>query len=148
MASQNFRSVYACGGGENDFMNIVILFLTGLISGIISGMGIGGGTILIPVLGIFLGYGQKAAQNINLIYFIPTAVTALITHIKNDRVEKKIVFKVASFGVLGAVCGASLAGMLNGELLRRLFGFFLIIMGLSEIFKKNRTLNKREVKNN
>ena len=53
----------------------MILILIGLISGIISGMGIGGGTILIPALTIILSMEQNTAQAINLIYFIPTAVT-------------------------------------------------------------------------
>ena len=49
---------------------IFLLFLIGLVSGIISGMGIGGGTILIPALSIFFDYEQHTAQNFNLIYFI------------------------------------------------------------------------------
>ena len=65
----------------------MILILIGLISGIISGMGIGGGTILIPALTIILNMEQKTAQAINLIYFIPTAVTAVITHLKANNIE-------------------------------------------------------------
>ncbi len=136
MASQNFWRLYDFGGGEDDNMNVLILFLIGLISGIISGMGIGGGTILIPALSIFLNYEQKAAQNINLLYFIPTAIIALITHIKNNNVEKRIIKKIIIFGIIGAVCGSILAGMTDNGILKKLFGFFLIAMGLSEIFKK------------
>lgn len=51
-------------------------------------MGIGGGTILIPIMTIFLGFDQKTAQAVNLIYFIPTAITALTIHIKNKQIEK------------------------------------------------------------
>ena len=63
------------------------LIIAGIISGIISGMGMGGGIILIPVLTIFLGFSQKVAQGITLLYFIPTAVFALIVHIKNKTIE-------------------------------------------------------------
>lgn len=122
-------------------MNIVILLLIGLFSGVISGMGIGGGTILIPALSIFLGYGQKTAQNINLLYFIPTAVIALITHIKNDNIEKNILGKIIVFGIIGAIIGSLIALNINAEILRKLFGGFLVIMGLSEIFKKKENKN-------
>ena len=64
------------------------LIITGFLSGIIGGMGIGGGTILIPIMTIFLGFDQKTAQAVNLIYFIPTAITALTIHIKNKQIEK------------------------------------------------------------
>ena len=56
--------------------------LIGFLSGIISGMGIGGGTILIPALLFLTDITQQQAQGINLIYFIPTALTALMTHQK------------------------------------------------------------------
>ena len=57
---------------------MIYLILAGLVSGIISGMGIGGGIILIPILTIFLGFDQKVAQGITLLYFIPTAIFSLI----------------------------------------------------------------------
>ena len=63
--------------------NWIILFLAGLASGIISGMGMGGGAVLIPVLVLVANPGQHIAQSVNLLYFIPTAVAALIIHFKN-----------------------------------------------------------------
>ena len=59
----------------------------GFFSGIISGMGIGGGTILIPALLFLTEVNQQQAQGVNLIYFIPTAVVALITHRKNGTLD-------------------------------------------------------------
>ncbi|MDR1913813.1 MAG: TSUP family transporter, partial [Clostridiales bacterium] len=70
-------------------MSAVGYVIIGLLSGIISGMGIGGGTILIPALCILYDTQQQTAQNINLIYFIPTAIIALITHVKQGNIEKK-----------------------------------------------------------
>lgn len=61
----------------------------GFFSGIISGMGIGGGTILIPALLFLTEVNQQQAQGVNLIYFIPTAVVALITHRKNGTLDLK-----------------------------------------------------------
>ena len=50
--------------------DILYLFLAGLVSGIVGGMGMGGGTLLIPILTIFLDFAQKSAQGINLLFFI------------------------------------------------------------------------------
>lgn len=124
-----------------NFLNIIILLAIGLFSGIISGMGIGGGAILIPALYIFLGVAQQSAQNINLIYFIPTAVIALITHTKNKNIEKGVLLKIVIAGIPSAILGSFLAIKTDNELLRKMFGFFLLAMGLIEFFKKD---NKRE----
>lgn len=114
---------------------MIILFLIGLLSGIISGMGIGGGTILIPALTLFFGFEQKLAQNINLIYFIPTAIIAIITHSKNDNLEKKGLFKIILFGLIGALAGSFIAVNLDSKILRKIFGWFLLFMGFLEILK-------------
>lgn len=109
--------------------------LAGLASGIISGMGIGGGTILIPALTMFLNIDQHTAQGVNLLFFIPTAVVALFIHKKNGNLEIKTAIPLILWGVLGAAGGSFLALSLNARLLRRFFGVFLFIMGGYEFFK-------------
>ena len=110
--------------------------LTGFCSGIISGMGIGGGTILIPALLFLTGIDQQQVQGVNLIYFIPTAVTALFTHQKKGNLCWDIAKPLMLMGLAGAAAGAFLAVSLESELLRKLFGGFLFLMGLSELLKK------------
>lgn len=112
-------------------LNIVI----GFLSGIISGMGIGGGAILIPALIIIEGIAQKTAQGINLVYFIPTAVVSLFVHIKNKNVEFRKALIIGGCGTLGAVAGAFGAVAIHGDVLRRMFGVFLLAVGLFEIMK-------------
>ncbi|MBQ8733522.1 MAG: sulfite exporter TauE/SafE family protein [Anaerotignum sp.] len=112
--------------------------LVGFCSGIISGMGIGGGTILIPALLFFTDITQQQAQGVNLIYFVPTAITALITHQKKGNLDWKTARPLAVLGLAGAAAGAFLAVSLDSEILRRIFGGFLFLMGLSEIFKKKK----------
>lgn len=113
----------------------MILVLIGLASGIISGMGIGGGTVLIPALTIFMGIEQKTAQAVNLVYFIPTAVIALVNHCKNNRVEKGAVLRIVIPGIIGAVIGSFIAMKVNSGMLRKCFGAFLGVMGCMEIWK-------------
>jgi len=110
--------------------------LVGVLSGIISGMGIGGGTVLIPALTMIWGIEQKLAQSINLIYFIPTAIIALFSHAKQGNIDKKILPLIIAGGFVGAAAGSFFALSLNSEMLRKFFGGFLCIMGILEIFKK------------
>ena len=115
---------------------MIWVVLVGFCSGIISGMGIGGGTILIPALLFLTDITQQQAQGINLVYFIPTAVTALITHQKKGNLDWKTAKPLAFCGLMGAAAGAFLAVSMESELLRKIFGGFLFLMGLSEILKK------------
>ncbi len=109
--------------------------LSGLFSGIISGMGIGGGTILIPALTMLLNIDQHIAQGVNLLFFIPTAIIALIIHKKNNNLEFKIALPLLIFGLIGAALGSFVAISINAGLLKRLFGIFLFFMGGYEMYK-------------
>lgn len=110
--------------------------IIGFLSGIISGMGIGGGAILIPALIFISGVSQQVAQGINLVYFLPTAFFSLLVHIKNKNVEVKTALIIGYSGMVGAAGGAFLATrMIEGELLRKLFGGFLLLIGAWEIYK-------------
>lgn len=112
--------------------------ITGFLAGTISGMGIGGGALLIPALGIIFGMSQQAAQSINLLYFIPTAATAVFTHRKKGNIQFKGLLKLLLFGLIGASLGAALALWIDASLLKKIFGFFLLVMGVIEIRKSKK----------
>ena len=78
-------------------------FITGIISGTISGTGMGGGTILILILSLFLGVEQHTAQATNLVFFIPTSIAAIIVSIKSKLIEWKMGITIAAVGIIGAV---------------------------------------------
>lgn len=122
----------------------MLTVLMGFVSGIISGMGIGGGAILIPALIMLSGTEQKTAQGINLVYFLPTAVFALIVHIKNKNAELKDALIIGLSGIAGVVPGAYMAMSLKDDILQRLFGIFLGIIGIREIWKGFKTKTKNE----
>lgn len=117
----------------------LIFVFIGLISGIIGGMGIGGGTILIPALTLFAKTEQHISQSVNLIYFIPTAIIALIIHIKNKRIDFKVALPIILSGVIGAIIGSCIAVNFSSNILRKMFAFFLLIMGIYEMFRKTRS---------
>jgi len=124
----------------------MVLFLIGLAAGIISGMGIGGGAILIPALVLFVNPGQHVAQSVNLLFFIPTGVTALIIHIRNKMIDFKMAFPIILSGLAGAFLGSRLAVSLSGDALRKYFGIFLLAMGIYEMLRKGRNVKDEKVK--
>ncbi|WP_432664081.1 sulfite exporter TauE/SafE family protein [Wukongibacter baidiensis] len=116
----------------------MIFSIIGFFSGIISGMGIGGGTILIPALIFFTDLVQQESQSVNLFTFIPVATIAVITHIKNKNVEKSIWLPLVLTGVIGAFIGSKLAVKLSSNFLRKIFGIFLFIMAIYQFFYKEK----------
>jgi len=124
----------------------MVLFFIGLVSGVISGMGIGGGAILIPALVIFIHPEQHIAQSVNLLFFIPTAIVALVIHIKNRRIDFKMALPIIIFGLIGAYLGSRLAISMSGISLRRWFGIFLLAMGFYEMFRKGKEKSKADAK--
>ncbi|MGE5472996.1 MAG: sulfite exporter TauE/SafE family protein [Ignavibacteriales bacterium] len=123
----------------------MIALIIGIAAGIISGMGIGGGTILIPALVIFLGIEQHNAQGVNLAFFIPTAVAALIIHIKNKNIHLKTASQIIIWGIIGAVLGAYIAVSIPSLILKKMFGFFMLFMGIYEIFKGAKTKSEKTI---
>ena len=116
-------------------MEIFLFILFGLLAGIIGGMGMGGGTILIPLLTLFLSIGQKEAQGLNLICFLFLALPALIVHFKNGLIEKKYLWLIIISGLLFCGLGAYLATIIDSFILKICFGIFLILLGFIEFFK-------------
>lgn len=119
--------------------------IIGVISGIVSGIGMGGGTILILILTIFLNVDQHTAQAINLVFFIPTAIAAIIVNAKQKLIDFKTSNIISTFGVIGAIIGSIIANKIDSNILRKLFGIFLIIIAINEIisYKKLHTTNKK-----
>ncbi|MBC6004370.1 MAG: sulfite exporter TauE/SafE family protein [Paeniclostridium sordellii] len=125
----------------------MLLIIIGFFSGIIGGMGMGGGTILIPALILFLNIDPKIAQSVNLLSSVPMTIFALIIHIKNKNVILSLVIPIALFGVAGAIAGSFLANYISSETLRKVFGVFLLIVGILEVKKGIFNSTKPKCKN-
>ena len=118
-------------------MSVLIALLAGAAAGVLSGFGVGGGTLLLLYLTAFAGVEQHLAQGINLLYFLPAAAAALPSHIKNGYVDKAAALPAILAGLAAAGLCAWAASGLDTELLRRCFGGFLLAVGLRELFHKN-----------
>ncbi len=108
--------------------------LIGFISGIVSGTGMGGGTILILCLSIFLEINQKTAQATNLIFFIPTSIAAIYINMKQKNINIKLAKQIIFWGIIGTIIGALIAQKINVTVLKKMFGIFLAIIAIHEIY--------------
>ena len=115
--------------------------IAGLLSGVLGAMGFGGGGILILYLTLYKDMPQLTAQGINLIFFIPSAVLAIIIHSKNSLIKWKIVGKYIIFGVIGLVAGYMILTKINDNTVRKIFSIILIAMGIKELFSKSKDKN-------
>ncbi len=111
-------------------MQQLFWILAGIAGGVVGGMGMGGGTLLIPILTLALQVEQKTAQLINLTSFLPMSAVALWLHTRRGLVDYTQAAFVALPAVASAVASAALAGRLDGRQLSRAFGVFLTVLGV------------------
>lgn len=114
---------------------VIFQIVIGFLSGIFGGLGMGGGTVLIPLLTIILSVEQKMAQGVNLLSFVVMALVSLCIHWKNGLVETKGLFVLILGGVVFSAAGACLALVLPSNILKLCFGAFLCLLAIIEIFK-------------
>lgn len=123
--------------------------LLGLISGIVAALGMGGGTILILLLGIFTELKQHLIQGTNLIFFIPTSIVAIYMNLKNKTINYKLAIPIIIAGILGAILGSNLSFRIDNDRLKKYFGFFLLFIAFFEtfVFFRQYILSKKENNN-
>ena len=112
--------------------------LAGFGTGILSAWGVGGGTLLLLIMTLFLGVDQATAQGINLLYFLPTAGMGLIYHRKNGLLDRDILRSTIPWGLPVAILAAWIATGINIEILRKPFGVYLLLAGLATLFRRQR----------
>ncbi len=126
----------------------MVEILIGIASGIISGTGMGGGTLLIFLLVYVLGIEQHIAQATNLIFFIPTSIIAIIINLKNKNIAIKTAIFISVFGILGAIIGANISIKIDVQILRKCFGIFLAVIAIHEIYTIIKWYKKQKARDN
>lgn len=122
----------------------MLAILFGFIAGIVTGLGMGGGTILILLLSLFMGLEQHIAQATNLVFFIPTSLAAIMINLKQKNVNLKIAVIISIFGIMGSIIGSIISERISSDLLRKWFAIFVFMIALHEVYelykeyKKNR----------
>jgi uncharacterized protein len=110
-------------------IEIIGLVILGLVAGTIAAsLGIGGGVMYVPVLAVVFSLDQHVAQGTSLAVIVGTTIVGAITHARLGNVRWRISIPVGIGGVLGAIVGSWIALGLEGGVLRRMFGVFLLVV--------------------
>ena len=114
----------------------------------VAALGMGGGTILILLLGIFTELKQHIIQGSNLIFFIPTSIVAIIMNVKNKTINYKNALVIIISGIIGAVIGCEISFNIENKKLKKIFGIFLLCIAIFEIYDFFRQYIKSKKENN
>ena len=110
--------------------------LAAAAAGVLTGLGVGGGGLLMVYMTTWGGLEQLMAQGINLLYYLPTAGAALSTHVRERTVDWKTALPAIVGGLISAGLGACISHFVDAALLQKLFGVLLLYVGVSELFAK------------
>lgn len=126
-------------------LEIILIILCGFAAGVIGGMGMGGGTLLIPLLGL-MEINQYAVQAANLISFLPMATVALVLHFKNKLVKTKGTAYIILPAVAATICGAFLTHFTKEGILKICFGVFVLGLGVWQLVLSIKAMKKNKKK--
>lgn len=124
----------------------IFLILISIVSGVVAGMGIGGGSIFILLTTIFNLLEHKQAQGYNLIMFIAVGIATTIYNIKNKNIDFKNLLKLILPVCAGSICGIFLLKIIDEKILKNCFYLFMVVIGFYEIFSSLKSIYK--TKNN
>lgn len=113
-------------------------FMVATITGLLSACGLGGGTLLLIYLVQCADMEQTVAQGINLLYFLPTGLLALPSHLKSGFLKKDVAKPAIIGGLVGASLGSILANILDVTVLQSLFSWFILLIGVYTLFQKSK----------
>ncbi len=116
----------------------LIPFLCGLGASIISAWGVGGGTLLLLIMTLFLGVDQRTAQGVNLLFFLPTAASALVCHARAGYLDKPTLKAAVPVAVMAALIGAWVSNAVDVDVLRKPFGVYLLLSGVSLVWPQKK----------
>ena len=113
-------------------------FIAGILISMLAGLGIGGGGLLVIYLTMVKNIEQIESQGINLLFFVVAGAASLIIHIKKRKLEWENIIVMIIFGSIGAVAGSIIANITDAVLVKKIFGGFLLLSGLIELFSKEK----------
>lgn len=114
--------------------SLPVILLLGTVLGFLSGIGIGGGSLLILWLTIVLKTSQDIARGINLLFFIPSALIACFFRWRQGVLDVKSILPAVIAGCIAAGLSSWIGTILDVEILKKLFGGLLVLTGLRELF--------------
>lgn len=111
----------------------MVKFLVGAVLGFLSGLGVGGGSLLLLWLTLVVGEPQETARVMNLMFFLPCAFVATLFRWKQSKPDWRLALSAVSAGLIGALLGNLLGPMLDRELLKKALGVLFLLTGIREL---------------
>lgn len=118
--------------------NILLLLLIGFLAGFVGGaLGLGGGIIIVPALIFLLGFSQHQAQGTSLMVLLfPVGFFAAVNYYRAGYVDWKVSIILMLAVVVGSYFGSKLSISLPDQLLKRIFGIFMLFISIKMILGK------------
>lgn len=129
-------------------MRILLLILVSTVSGIFAGMGMGGGTFLIPALSLLFGVSQIICQSTNVICFLILSVICSVVYAKNKLIDYKVVFSVIFPAGIISILASVFAIKISSNILKICFSCFIILIGIFYFIKAILDMKKQKEKHN
>ena len=107
--------------------------LVGALLGLLSGLGVGGGSLLLLWLTLAAGVDQSTARVMNLMFFLPCALAATAFRWRQSKPDWSLILPAAGAGLAGALIGNLIAPGLDRALLRKAFGVLFLLTGWKEV---------------
>ena len=126
----------------------MVEIVSGIIAGMFTGTGMGGGTVLILLLSVFGNLNQHFSQGANLFFYILTTISAIIINIKGKFVNFRLGFQIIIYGIIGALIGSKIIMKVDSQSLRKYFGMFLAIIAIYEIYSFIKEYIKERTRDN
>ncbi len=109
-----------------------------IILGFLAGLGVGGGSLLVLWLTMVVGMEYADARTINLLFFLPCAITATLFHRKQGRLNIKKIYPAVICGCIAAALFAAISTRVDTQIIKKFFGFLLLFTGIRELFYRPR----------
>lgn len=114
--------------------SLPVTLVVGTVLGFLSGLGIGGGSLLILWLTLVLGTAPAEARALNLLFFLPCAMIACLMRLRQKTLKIKPLIPAVLAGCLSAVLFSRIGAAIDTEILKKIFGIILLATGIRELF--------------
>ncbi|MEX2278697.1 MAG: sulfite exporter TauE/SafE family protein [Acidimicrobiia bacterium] len=126
-------------------LDVAVAAIIGLIAGVASGLaGIGGGVVMVPAMVFLLDFPQHLAQGTSLLAIVFTSAAGTVVNRRNANVDVRMALTIGAIGAVAAFVSALLANLVDGDLLRQLFGALVLVSGVRMLIQSLRSEKSSE----